>query len=312
MSAAGARGASSGSATWRALGTGVSVYVTDPAHLASTRALVERQLEELDLAASRFRPDSELAQVNRAAGRWAGVSSLFLDCLRAALRAARLTEGSVDPTIGRALRLAGYDRDFDAIGAAPTITVAEVPGWRSIEVDWDRAAVRLKRGIELDLGATAKAFAADRAAQTAAAATGCGVLVNLGGDLAAAGPAPAAGWPVRVTEDHAAGADATGQTVSIVSGGLATSSTTVRRWSAGQDSVHHIVDPATGAPVDVVWRTVSVAADSCLDANTASTAAVVLGEQALDWIAQRRLPARLVAADGRVARVAGWPEDVAS
>jgi thiamine biosynthesis lipoprotein len=141
------------------------------------------------------------------------------------------------------------------------------------------------------------------------AATGAGALVNLGGDIAVAGPAPPDGWSVRVTDDHAAGVDAPGQTVAVPSGGLATSSVMVRRWTREGRDLHHIVDPRTGAPVAVVWRTVSVSAASCVDANTASTAAVVRGERAPEWLETLRLPSRLVRPDGAVVYVRGWPEE---
>src|SRR5664279_3743138 len=83
-----------------------------------------------------------------------------------------------------------------------------------------------------------------------------------------------------------------GQTITLHRGGLATSTTTVRRWRRGGRLVHHIIDPATGAPAEGCWRTVSVAADTALAANTASTAAIVLGEQAESWLCQRHLAAR--------------------
>jgi thiamine biosynthesis lipoprotein len=107
-----------------------------------------------------------------------------------------------------------------------------------------------------------------------------------------------------VSDDHAAASDAPGQWLTITSGGLATSSTTVRRW--GQSS-HHIIDPRTGAPTRSPWRTASVAAGSCVDANIAATAAIVLGEEAPAWLARHAMPARLVAHSGTILAVAGWP-----
>jgi thiamine biosynthesis lipoprotein len=298
-------------AAWRALGTRVSVFVTDPAALEDVCACVEGQLGEIDLACSRFRADSELTRVNSARDRWVDVSPLFLEALQTALRAARLTDGDVDPTIGRALRLLGYDRDFAEVGGGPRqrLAVTTTPGWRSVQIDTVRRAVRVPAGVELDLGATAKALAADRAATGAAALIGGGVLVNLGGDVAVAGASPAHGWAVRITDDHAAAFDAPGQTISLTSGGLASSSTTVRRWVNDGEQLHHILDPATGRPATVVWRTVSVAAASCVDANTASTAAIVRGDRAPVWLGSAGLPARLVAADGGVLRVGGWPAE---
>ncbi|HJX46462.1 MAG TPA: FAD:protein FMN transferase, partial [Gaiellaceae bacterium] len=134
------------------------------------------------------------------------------------------------------------------------------------------------------------------------------VLVSLGGDIAIAGSAPVGGWPVRIADDHAAPLDGPGPTVALESGGLATSSTTVRRWRSGSDALHHLVDPRTGRPAESPWRTVSVAAKSCVDANVASTASFLL-DDAPAWLEARGLPARLVSIGGGRAVVAGWPED---
>ena len=163
----------------------------------------------------------------------------------------------------------------------------------------------------MDLGATAKAFAADRAASRLADDFGCGVLVSLGGDIAVGGPAPKGGWPILVTDDHAAGLDAAGQTISIVSGGVATSSVSVRRWLQGDVARHHLIDPSTGLPVEGPLRTVSVAAASCVDANIASTAAIVLGDEAPAFLRARHLPSRITRHDGQVILVGDWPEDLA-
>jgi len=287
----------------------------DEGSAAEARRIADRELAAVDLAGSRFRPDSELSALNDAAGRGPQpISPLFGQLLAAALRAARLTGGDVDPTCGRALLGLGYDRDFADLraDAPPRLTgpVGPVPGWRRVHLD--RAARRawLERGVQIDLGATAKAWAADRCADVLAAELGLGVLVSLGGDIAVAGPAPADGWRVRVTDDHAADpATAPGQTVTISSGGLATSSTTVRTWKVGGRQVHHIIDPATGEPVRSCWRTVSVAAGTCTDANTASTAAIVRGPAAVDWLHDIGLPARLVRHDGTVETTSGWPLD---
>jgi FAD:protein FMN transferase len=293
-------------ASWRALGTTASVVVTDSRSLPPVVRAVEAELAALDLACSRFRDDSELWRLNACAGSPMHVSPLFFEAAELALRAAELTGGIVDPTVGEALMLAGYDRDFAELGSSPVKLVGRrVPGWKKVLLDPKRRSVRLPPGVRLDLGATAKALGADSAAAAAASgAPGVGVLVNLGGDIATAGPVPAEGWRVRVADDHRAAADAPSQTIAIRSGGLATSSTTVRRWGAG---AHHIIDPRTGLPAVSRWRTVSVAAATCVDANIASTAAVVLGDDAPDWLGERALPARLVEHEGRVCTTAGWP-----
>jgi thiamine biosynthesis lipoprotein len=297
-----------------ALGTTAVLLVADPMAVGAARAVLDAELGAIDLACSRFRDDSELARLNRAGGATVEVSALLLEAVEVGLRAAELTDGSVDPTVGSAMRLLGYDRTFSHLvddGSVPKFTVTPVPGWRTVAIDRRASTVRLPAGVELDLGATAKALCADRAARAVAKATGSGVLVSLGGDIAVTGDAPEGGWSVRVTENHAAGPDGPGQTVLVSSGGLATSSTTVRCWVRGDRRLHHLVDPATGQPAASCWRTASVAAGSCVDANIAATAAIVMGRAATAWLAARRLPARLVGADGRVVLAGAWPVDPA-
>jgi thiamine biosynthesis lipoprotein len=299
------------SVSFGALGSTAVVAVTEPAALDQATATVEAVVAEFDEACSRFRDDSELTALNASAGSPVRVSPLLLDAVDASLRAAQLTDGDVDPTVGEALIALGYDRDFDSIagGEATTVSIAAVPGWRTVQVDRAAGTVSAARGVVLDLGATAKALASDRAAAAANAGVGGGVLVSLGGDLAIAGPAPAEGWRVRVTDDHRSDVAAPGQWITLRAGGLATSSTTVRRWRTGDGPAHHLLDPATGRPADGPWRTVSVSAGSCLDANIASTAAIVRGAPAESWLESQGLPARLVRVDGGVVHVAGWPAE---
>jgi FAD:protein FMN transferase len=301
------------SETFSALGTTATLVVTEPTALPRSRTILDEVLADIDRSCSRFRADSDLSRVNDAGGQPVTVGPTLIDAIDVALRAARLTDGDVDPTIGKALRLLGYDRDFATVAATggPLSYVAErVPGWWTVDVDHTAGTVRVPDGVQLDLGATAKALAADRAAAAIARDPGGGVLVSLGGDVAVAGPAPDVGWAVLVTDDHAAGPDAPGETVAIRSGGMATSSTAVRRWRRGDDAVHHIVDPATSHAADAVWRTVTVVAASCVDANIATTSAMVRGEAALDWLSGLTLAARLVRPDGTVVRIGDWPEPI--
>jgi thiamine biosynthesis lipoprotein ApbE len=299
-------------ATWPALGSTAHLVVTDTAALGDAIDAVREEVAAIDLACSRFREDSELQALNRAGGRPFRAGPVLLEAVAVALRAAAETDGAVDPTMGRTLCELGWDRDFDLLDehAGPAVVhVRRSAGWRAVEINGARGTIRLPAGVALDLGATAKALCADRAARAAAERTGAGVLVSLGGDVAVAGPVPGEGWPVRVTDDHRSGPDAAGQTVAIFGGGLATSSTRARRWRRGGRDLHHILDPQRGLPAPERWRTVSVAAASCLAANTASTAAIVRGRGAAAWLAGRGLAARLVARDGATLCVAGWPED---
>lgn len=279
------------SASWPAIGTRVHVLVTDDGTLEPAAAVLREQLDELDLACSRFRADSELRRLRP--GRQP-VGPVLLRAVRAALLAAEQTDGLVDPTLGRALVAAGYDRTFAALPEdGPAGTPVTGGGWR--EIRCGDGYLDLPPGVALDLGATAKAWAADRAAGTIARGLGTGALVNLGGDIAVAGPAPRDGWPVAVG----------GTAVALTAGGLATSSTRLRTWRRGGRRRHHVLDPRTGTSAVTPWDEVSVAAATCVEANTASTAALVLADSAPQWLAARALPARLVAGD-RTVTTAGW------
>jgi FAD:protein FMN transferase len=309
-------------AQWPVWGTVARIVLTDPAAIPEATAIVRAELAAVDAACSRFRPDSELGVVCRS-GRTQTVSPLLAELVGAALEAARQTDGDVDPTIGVALHRLGYDRDFAALPGlgfdrdfavlrgvgfdrdfaaitgrrvAPAVRVFPSPDWHAVRLR-DRA-LTVPPGVLLDLGATAKAVAADRAAAQVAAQLGVGVLVALGGDIATAGPAPDGGWRVlvqdRPEDPHC--------TVRMPAGtAMATSSTAGRVWG----SLHHILDPRTGLPAPRVWRTVSVAAYSCLRANTLSTAAIVRGRRAPNLLSGT--PARLVTTDGTVLRLGGWP-----
>ena len=312
----------SAAASWRALGTLVHLVVTDPRCLPAARSLLEADLADVDLACSRFRADSEICTLQASSQATAQASSqaetqqisaLLAEAIAVALRAAELTDGDVDPTVGAAMSALGYDRDFEQLqhaDPAGRLTVRTVPGWRQVRLEG--RTLTMPENVRLDLGATAKAWAADRSAARIARQTGCGVLVSLGGDIAVAGPAPRGGWRIRV-QDVTGSPDETPAgpyaLIAIRDGGLATSSTKARRWQHGGDVVHHILDPRTGLPAEPVWRTVSVAAGTCADANAASTAAVIRGRAALGWLARLGLPARLVDATGVVFTVAGWPEE---
>jgi FAD:protein FMN transferase len=324
-----------------ALGTIARVVAWPPNWTARVLAAVDAELALLDEQASRFRDDSEISLVQRcfsAATRSGstrpGDASLRASCIvseglaeaiAVALAAAEWTGGLVDPTVGGALHGLGYDRDFAALpqgtaGEAAPLEPGYVPGWQSVRLDGRR--LRLPAGALLDLGATAKGLGSDRAARAAAACVpGGGVLVSLGGDIAVAGEAPLGGWPVLASdepEQHGRERAAQvrvpeelpGQQVRLPSGALATSSIRCRQWRRGDRMVHHIVDPRTGLPAAGPWRTASVAAANCAEANAAATAAIVAGEQAADWLAAQGLPARLVAHDGSVRLLGGWPATV--
>jgi thiamine biosynthesis lipoprotein len=297
-------------AQWPVWSTTARLVVTDPDALPAAHRLVRAEVAAVDLAASRFRPDSEVAGLHRAAGRPQRVSPLLAELVAAALTAAERTGGDVDPTVGTAMRRLGYDRDFTLVapGGGPLrVSIRPAPGWQRVELDGDLLTV--PADVLLDLGATAKAVAADRCAALVATGLGIGAMVSLGGDIATAGPGPDGGWRVLVQDRPGDPAC----TVALPAGhAIASSSTVRRRWRQGGRMLHHVLDPRTCQPAEPVWRTVTVAAPRCVDANTLTTAAVVRGRAAVSWLRALDVPARLVGAAGDVVTTPRWPDGARS
>ena len=297
--------------TFEAIGVENHVVVDDDDVLEAASRIAVTEVEALDLACSRFRDDSELAGLNREAGRPVPVSELLFEAVSTALDAAASTDGVVDPTVGRSLRGLGYDRSFEIVvsrGGPPQLAFVPAGGWRSVDLDGAGRTVAC-RAVTSSISErpprrSHRIESRRRSPRRPARPCSCP-----SGATSQAEGAPAGGWPVLIAEDSRAPIGGAGPVVAIHGGGLATSSTTVRRWQAGEIEVHHVVDPCTGAPAAGPWRTVSVAAATCVEANTAATASIVLGDAAPGWLESRGLAARLVAHDGSVVRTGGWPAD---
>lgn len=300
--------------TFQALGTYVYL-ATRRDDLPVLTRLASEILDDVDRACSRFREDSDLTLANRHAGTWVEVDPVLVDAVAAAVRAAEQTDGLVNPLLGRPLEQLGYDRDFPELREVEHLAVAPVTppaldAWALIELDPD-GALKVPTGSALDLGATGKAWAADLIARAAAGELGADAIVSLGGDIAITEPTGAAPpsrepWPIAISTHPGDPAEAM---VTLDRGGLATSSTRVRRWARRGVDFHHVLDPRTGLPAPTTWRTVTTTGPDALAANTASTAAIVLGPAAVDWLERRGVAARLVTDDGRVVTTGGWPQE---
>ncbi|MFI5036016.1 MAG: FAD:protein FMN transferase [Acidimicrobiales bacterium] len=263
----------------------------------------------IDDACNRFRPDSEVSALNRHPGEPLAVSPTLELALGAALRSAAMTGGLCDPTVLSALLALGYDRDYDTLAARGDVAVAAptpAPGVGAIA--WDRGAhkVTLAPDCAIDLGASAKALAADLVAAELVGRGG--VVVEIGGDVAVRGRGPDGPWAIGVGESLTV----TGHEPRVShQGGVATSSTTARTWVAGGRVVNHVVDPRPGRCASGPYATATVAAGDCVTANAFATAALLWGEDAVYHVAQAGLSARLVRHDGAVEFVGGWPDEAA-
>ena len=301
-------------ARWfRAIGTTVSVVVQQPDQANLAESMLARALEEIDLACSRFREDSELAMLHAEAGRTVRVSGLLFEALEVACMVAARTSGAVDPTVGNAICALGYDADLAEVQArgplAVPLALGVVPGYSHVQLDPRTRSVRIPRGVRLDLGSSAKALAADRAAARIAHAVNGGVLVSLGGDVAVAGPSPRDGWAVGIAHESSVPAEEVDQVVAIRHGGLASSAVGARTWRSTEREMHHIVDPRTGDCAEPHWSLVSATGASCVEANLVTTASLVWGADALDQLRRFDQSVRLVRFDGRVFTVNGWPHE---
>lgn len=312
---------------WSALGTYAQLVVDDDVDDQAALAVATGLVEAIDATCSRFRPDSDLSRASAAAGNWVEVDPLLVQAVDAALQAARSTDGLVDPTLGRDLVGLGYDRDLELVrasggrartrldagagraGVATHVERRRRPAggaWTELETD-PAGWIRVPVGCGLDLGATGKAFAADLAAAAVVLAVGGSVIISLGGDVAAICDDRREGWPVLVSDTQGPAMDVAGELVMLGTGGLATSSTRHRRWTQDGTAVHHILDPRTGRPANTSVASATVRAGSCVQANAASTAAVILGADAPGWLDARGLAALVVDQDGRSTSCGGWP-----
>jgi thiamine biosynthesis lipoprotein len=297
---------------FRAMGTDVEVLAVgaDDAAMETLGALAADALEIREARWSRFRPTSELCRINDAAGAPVIVSADTFALIERAVDAWRDTGGRYDPTVLAALEAAGYDRDFDAVARDGDDAVGErpaVPGCDGVQLDRLVSAVRLPRGVALDLGGIGKGYAADGVSGELleARVPGVrGVLVNLGGDLRARGDAPEPhGWVVDV--DDPLGTGRTGL-LAFAEGAIATSTRLRRAWTRGGQVQHHLIDPATGEPAASGLASVTVVAGEAWRAEVLAKAAFVAGpEAAAELVVAADATGLLVTDDGDVVELDG-------
>jgi thiamine biosynthesis lipoprotein len=256
---------------FRAVGTTCSAVVTDGGGAQRALEAARAEVESCESALSRFRTDSDLSRLNAADGRWVVVDERLREALALALRAREATNGRFDPTVLPALTAAGYDRSFEQLEEREPRAAAGWSAGARIDVDGDR--IRLERGAAVDLGGIGKGYAAERAVaanrEAWPAAQGAGV--DLGGDLALWGvPEPGTPWRVRVADPRGGSAG----TIVVHGGGFATSGRDVRRFGPRR-SLHHLIDPATGAPAEPGPLAVTVVAARAAEAEAHSTALAI-------------------------------------
>jgi FAD:protein FMN transferase len=273
---------------FRAMGTDVELLV-DAAGAGEALAAAEGEFHRLEAILTRFRPESELSRLNEAGSLDAGPD--LLEVVRLALEARGRTDGRFDPTVHDAVVAAGYDRTFDEVPEDGTAVIVGSVCGGSVRIDGTR--IELDPGVRLDLGGIGKGYAAARAAKLLSVAGPA--LVNAGGDIATAGGS----WPVGVQT-------ADGElTLELSGGGLATSGRDRRRWRRNGEELHHLIDPATGAPSPSDVLRLTLVAPDAVEAEVWAKALYLAGaDEAAREADMRGLPCVLVTADGRT-RLAG-------
>lgn len=255
----------------------------------------------LEVRLTRFSDTSELAQLNQSAGRWFRASDELFDVVRQACEFVIETGGLFDPSILEALENAGYDKSMDdmlrgAQGITPSISTYP-KGWdtREIQLDSNTCAVRLPRGMRLDLGGIAKGWIAERVAnELATYADAC--AVSAGGDLFIVGlPTKEATWRVEL-EDPRDSAQALA-ILNVRPGAVATSSVTKRRWLQGARMQHHLIDPRSLRPAETDWLSVTVIAPHATTAEVFAKALLIAGSREAERIASQRSDLAFIAVD---------------
>ena len=260
--------------------------VLESSVLSQTLPAVTQWFEEWEQVLSRFRYDSELTRLNQTHDRPVRVSEVLWDVFQAALKAERLTDGLVTPTVLNAMLEAGYDRPFDGMGDLDipvTCSVDATDGSRKeILANEPDRTITLPRGIGLDFGGVAKGWAAHRAMQCLQ--TEGPALVDAAGDIALSGPrADGRPWQIGVTDPFHKREEI--EVLFLNGCGVATSGKDRRRWLRGGALKHHIINPLTNQPAETDVLTVTVVAPNVMQAEAAAKATFIQGSgPGLEWI----------------------------
>lgn len=286
-----------------AMGSHVHLVVVGPEEIAEE---ARRRVEQLEGRWSRFRPDSEVSRLNASQGELVAVSADTSALLRTAVEAWRMSGGLVDCTMLDALEAAGYDTSFEAIpedrpARAGSALPASLLGPSDIEVAG--ATAGLPPGLRFDPGGIGKGLAADIVSSEAMARGAEGVCINIGGDLRVSGVAPSGGdWTIGVEHPRRSSPVVL---LGLREGAVATSTTLRRAWRVGGRSVHHLIDPRTGAPSESPTVLATAVAASGWMAETLAKATLLRGEHPFDLVGGSDAEAIVVTHDGTVSASPG-------
>jgi len=271
-------------------------------------AAVRRTFSEVETSLSRFRDDSELVALNQAHGQPFMASSLLFHAVSLAIAAAEATDGIFDPTVLPALERAGYDRSFELILGSnrvdrPIAEAVGLPDYRTVHCNPDTRTIQLGIGQRIDLGGIGKGLAVDLAMEETAFLGGRCIVA--GGDIAARGRSGSEdGWTIALED----AGDAQQHSVLVRDAAVATSSTSVRHWRLGDNEQHHLIDTRTGQPSSSPYRSVTVVAATCVQADVAAKTALLLGEPGIEFLNLQSIHGFAVRHDSSTASTHWWPQ----
>lgn len=260
-----------------ALGTLVTIKLYgDRESLASLFPLAFTQFDRVDSLMSRYRDDSEVAAIERAAGRAVVPSPAVHHVLERSLYWARVSEGAFDPTVGALTHLWNFPDAVAAPDSASVDSALALVDYRALALD-ERGVQLTRAGVRLDLGAAAKGYAVDQAVEALRSGGALSGLIEAGGDIRYWGQKPD-GHQWRFGIQHPRDPNQYFEVDDIGLAAIATSGDYQQYFSDGEQRYHHILDPQNGWPARRLISA-TVWAETAMDADILSTAVFVLGAQ---------------------------------
>jgi thiamine biosynthesis lipoprotein len=291
----------------RVMGCSASITVVGGEPGLLDRAVA--RLADLEARWSRFREDSDITRVNRAAGRAVEVDAATVELVSHLVQAWWATGGAFDPTLlPLTVQLGDAVSWVDAARVTSLADGSRGPGDPAgIGVDAARCLVQVPAGTALDAGGLGKGLAADMVVEDLLASGAVGALVVVGGDVRVGGEHPDGAWTVAVEDPFVGERELT--RIGLCAGGVATSSTRWRRWEVDGQEHHHLLDPATGRPTPGTIVAATVVAGTAAWAEAWTKAVMVRGpEHVLAELDALGLAALAVGADGSVITNDAWKE----
>jgi thiamine biosynthesis lipoprotein len=277
---------------FRAMNTDIMLAAQgDSSYVSQGFEKAQQCIEAGERRFTRFSEDSELSQLNRAAGSWFHASADMTFVVSLACKYLEQTFGLFNPSILPDLERIGYDRSMDLIRAEasllPPARFERSPHLLPLNgplINPDENLIYLPPGMRLDLGGIVKGWLAEQAAMILADySPAC--LVDAGGDMFMVGlPEGEESWQIDLEDPR--NPDRSLIRLNVPPGAVTTSSVVKRKWKQGEMSRHHLIDPRTGEPAETDWLSVTVIAPHADMSEVFAKALLIGGPREAEMVAQ--------------------------